>query len=181
MKTRLLSFFLLLTAIPALSAGNREPQRGYRGFTDLEWSSYTYDFAGRRVSAGIGVTTAHGYQFNPHFFAGAGFSLVGNNILPVYVDARTDWKFGFFTPFADLKLGYNLLDGGGIYFSPTVGHRFNWGRKLGINLGFGLTIKGFKADLYNIITDGNGYTTFVKVGDQRFSRTYFTARIGIDF
>ena len=38
------------------------------------------------------------------------------------------------------------------YFSPTIGHRFNWGRKLGLNLRIGY-----------------------------YTDAFFTFRLGIDF
>lgn len=181
MRTRFLTL-LILIGLSIIPTFGRQPQRGYRGFVDIEGSTYFYtDYFGKQAISGIGASTTHGYQFNPHLFVGGGLSIVGNNILPVYIAARTDWKFGIFTPFADLKLGYNMLDGGGVFFSPSVGYRFNWGRKVGINLGAGLTVKGFKADLYNVVTDSDGYSTWVKFGEGSFKRTYLTIRLGIDF
>lgn len=102
-------------------------------------------------------------------------------MLPLYLNAHTDWKFGKFTPFGDIKLGYNFVDGGGIYFSPSVGYRFNWGRKLGINLGVGLTVKGYKTDVYEFIVAPDGYTTLHKTGTDKRTQSYLTVRLGIDF
>lgn len=180
MKTRLI---ILLTALCAFAAQAREPQRGYRGFADFDlyyfrektpWysnSDYLY----------LSVSTSHGYQFNPHLYIGAGFTFGGDNMLPFYVNARTDWKFGKFTPFGDVKLGYNLTGGGGVFFSPSIGYRFNWGRKLGINLGVGYTLKGYNSPVYQIIESPDGYQIIEEIGTKNRNQSYFTVRLGIDF
>ncbi|MDE6395892.1 MAG: hypothetical protein K2K84_01315, partial [Muribaculaceae bacterium] len=102
-----------------------------------------------------GVTTSHGYQINPTFFVGAGIGMerctkFDDWVAPVFAQGRADFLFGKFTPFADLRLGYQFGQGGGVYFSPTVGYRFNWGRKAGINLGLGMTLAGFKRELFDV-------------------------------
>lgn len=102
-------------------------------------------------------------------------------MLPFYVNARTDWKFGKFTPFGDVKLGYNLTGGGGVFFSPSIGYRFNWGRKLGINLGVGYTLKGYKSAVYQVIESPDGYQIIEEIGTRNRNQSYFTVRLGIDF
>lgn len=62
--------------------------------------------------------------------------------VPIFAEARADAKWGRFTPFLSMRLGANVADHGGIYFSPVIGYRFNWGRRSAINLGIGLTLFG---------------------------------------
>lgn len=160
--TRKIATIIMLVA--TLAAFGRQPERGYRGFID--WSnSYrqTETFTGlpRVSSYYTGISTSHGYQFNPHLFIGAGIdfercSKIERDIFALYAQGRTDFKFGKFTPFADLRLGYNFVSGGGVYFSPSVGYRFNWGRKMGINLAAGYTLQGYTSDLYEVIEYDQG-------------------------
>ncbi len=184
---------LLLFAIVTLSLGAfaRQPQRGYRGF--IEWDNNIRREAGllegsRSNYLYTGLSTSHGYQFNPHFFLGAGVAVQIYNkyytgwILPIYLQARTDQKFGKFTPFGDMRIGYSLTDGGGIYFSPMIGYRFNWGRKLGINVGVGLTVKQITYDIFDIGYDDNGYYNIIATGKKgHYCDTFFAFKVGFDF
>lgn len=181
----------LLCCIPAIA---RQPEHGYRGF--VEWSnditSYRYDDDGTRFSSwSTGFSTSHGYQFNPNLFLGAGIGLQGwvnnpgSDLLPLFVQVRTDQNWNGFTPYGDLRIGGNLCDGGGLFLSPSVGYRFNWGRKVGINLGIGLTLRGSTHDKYSfdVITTPNG-ETWVEgryLGKQHQIKPMFNIRLGIDF
>ncbi len=180
MKTKLL---ILLFALGAFAAEAREPQQGYRGFFDFDFHYFSQKTPWNANSdyLYLSLSTSHGYQFNPHLYIGAGLTFAGDNMLPLYLNARTDWKFGKFTPFGDIKLGYNFTDGGGIFFSPSVGYRFNWGRKVGINLGVGLTVKGYNATILEVNTTPDGYVGFEEIGTKRKNRSYLTVRIGLDF
>lgn len=180
----------------ALLAAARQPHQGYRGF--VEWSSSlrseklgSIDLAGNLYAYRdnvfyTGVTTSHGYQINPMFFVGAGIGMekcgsLDNWIAPVFVQGRADFQFGKFTPFGDIRLGVNLAEGAGVYFSPTVGYRFNWGRKMGVNLGLGLSLAGYKAEHYEGSYTGPDDYEIHYVGSRRHVRAYFSFRIGIDF
>jgi outer membrane protein assembly factor BamA len=178
----------------ATSAAAREPQRGYRGF--VEWSndvtSYRYDEDTRASYWYTGLSTSHGYQFNPRLFVGAGLMLEHStsgdlDILPIYAQIRTDQTWGKFTPYGDFKLGYNTTDGGGIYASPSIGYRFNWGKKLNLNVGVGLTLKGYAVERYSLsftpptISDQDAYVTLDYLGTDHKVKAMFAFRIGIDF
>lgn len=180
MKTKLL---ILLLTLCSFATQAREPQRGYRGFADFDLYYFSEKTPGYSTSdyLYLSVSTSHGYQFNPHLYIGAGFTFGGDSMLPFYVNARIDWKFGKFTPFGDVKIGYNLTGGGGVFFSPSVGYRFNWGRKVGINLGIGLTVKGYQTEVYEIIENPDGYQVIEYAGTERRNRSYLTIRLGIDF
>lgn len=184
---------LLLFALATVSFGvfALQPQRGYRGFID--WDNNMHRYAQwvnpdvKETHTYMGVSTSHGYQFNPNFFLGAGLSVQYNSyfsdwILPVFVHVRTDQKFGKFTPFGDMRIGYSLTDGGGIYLSPMIGYRFNWGRKLGINVGVGLTVKQIRYELFDLMYDDQGYVTISNTGKKSNDANFFFAfKVGFDF
>lgn len=184
------SFAILLTAICSFG---RQPEQGYRGFVD--WTNRIYHHW-NKTNYSPGISTSHGYQFNPWLFAGVGldYSLedtgffgnhyydIDNYFLSIFADVRTDLQFGKFTPFADLRIGVNATSIGTVYFSPSIGYRFNWGRKVGLNVGVGYTLDGNRYERHIIGSTPEGYGIFVPTGEY-FNRyiSSFTFRIGIDF
>ncbi len=183
---------MLLIAVATLNTAlyARTPQKGYRGFID--WSN---DLRSQQIWGGLddrttcfftGVSTSHGYQIDPNFYVGAGLlfehcSKIDANLLTAFLHGRADLKFGRFTPFGEIKLGFNMTDGGGLYFSPQIGYRFSWNRKFGINIGAGLSLQTYRMDLYDITLAPDGYTVFQKIGTSTDSRVYFSFSVGIDF
>lgn len=182
---------LLFLMITILSVNARQPQQGYRGF--LDWSnditSYTTNIGGF-TEYYTGISTSHGYQINPWLYTGAGivfeyYKAGPSYILAPFFEARADLIFGIFTPFVDARIGYNFTtDGtritltaedGGVYFSPKVGYRFNWGRKVGIDVGLGLTLIGYKGRY--LWDSGTGQYLGVKNGCD----TFFSFSVGFDF
>lgn len=122
-----------------------------------------------------GLKAVFGYQIIPELFAGAGvgfnywYDADDSNIgIPVFADfrydMRLDGKWGFF---ADVKLGYSLVDIEGFYFSPTIGARYAMSERCGLNLGLGYESQ--KAKEYDNCTDISG----------AFAGWVF--RVGIDF
>lgn len=188
MKREIIS--LLAIATVTFTGIARQPQRGYRGFMDWSNSVRTEDGWGTGIRSTwyySGFSTSHGYQINSRFFVGLGFDLekcskYSDNMAAVFLDGRTDLKFGKFTPFGDLRIGFSMTDGGGFYLSPTIGYRFNWGRKVGVNVGAGLTLKGLTYDQYDVVISPDGYIiNGNKVGKLHEYKAYFTFRIGFDF
>jgi opacity protein-like surface antigen len=197
MKRILVILLTILTLATAAEA--RQPQRGYRGF--VEWSSSVrndkipgLDMGNGNVimhnhtSFYTGLMTSHGYQINPMFFVGLGLGAerVNDNYhenwtIPVFLQGRVDLKFGKFTPFGDIRIGANMAEGTGVYFSPTIGYRFNWGRKVGINLGVGMSLAGYKIDIFDFGKTESGYTDLIRVDRESHVRAFFTFRLGIDF
>ena len=191
------TIFLLLTIIAFANVSEaRQPGQGYRGF--LEWSSCVrsdnfgvFDLNGnlkmeRQGSFYTGFTTSHGYQINPMFFIGAGLGMercanLDNWVVPVFIQGRIDLKFGKFTPFGDLRAGANIAEGVGAYISPTIGYRFNWGRKMGVNIGAGLSLAGYKVEHYEGSMTGPDSYEIQYVGTRHHIRPYFSFRLGIDF
>ncbi|MDE6548230.1 MAG: hypothetical protein K2L22_04450 [Muribaculaceae bacterium] len=190
------SFAILLLAACGFA---RQPERGYRGFA--EWTnriyhdSYNYSYRSN-THYSPGIATSHGYQFNPWLFAGAGIDLTLSDIgilnhhayslnqteLAIFAEGRTDLKFGKFTPFADIRLGWNTSENGKAYFSPSIGYRFNWGRKVGINIGIGYTLDTYRYEKHIQGTTPEGYTIYVPTGEYyNWNKSSFTFRVGIDF
>ncbi len=188
------SLTILLTAICTFG---REPERGYRGFAD--WTNRIYHHKDPYWSHTYycpGISTSHGYQFNPWLFAGVGldYSLkdigysnthhysLDSYFLSLFADVRTDLQFGKFTPFADVRLGVNATSSGTVYFSPSIGYRFNWGRKVGINVGVGYTLDGYRYEKQVWGTTTDGLHMFFPTGEfYNYNLSSFTFRLGIDF
>lgn len=188
MKRYLIYFFVI--AFLATSVNAKELKSGYRGF--FEWDNHLtrYDewIPAHRVTYYYsGLSTSHGYQINPHVFVGAGLAIDycqrDESIeVPLFLQARTDFRFGRFTPFADLRGGYTLTDGECWNLSPTIGYRFDWGRRVGLNIGLGATIDFHEVEVFNVVLDEpTGYWMLTHVGQDIRTKLLFTFRIGIDF
>lgn len=61
--------------------------------------------------------------------------------------------------------------------SPTIGYRLNWGRKMNVNFGVGMTLLGMTDEISTHSSDV--YHPSSK--KRRYAETFFTLRIGIDF
>ncbi len=193
------AFGILLTAFCGIAS---QPERGYRGFVDFTNRLYRTQYlnlAGNfcnKTEYSPGISTSHGFQFNNWLFAGAGLDYtlkdigfpdshhydIDSYVLSIFADVRTDLQFGKFTPFADVRLGWNASSYGTVYFSPTIGYRFNWGRKVGINIGVGYTLDSYRYEkhVWGITTDG--LNMLFPTGEfYNFNQSSFTFRLGIDF
>lgn len=165
-----ISIIILIIFLGCARAGaaGRALQKGYRGFVESE--NFFVPNLGFLTGDGgssdfwTGISTTHGYQFNPYLFVGAGMSCVwmlnDNNYnsesegsklkyLPLFADIRTDLRFRRFTPFIDLRMGANLLRHGAFSGALTIGYRFNWGRRVSINLALGVNLRGHRYEEYD--------------------------------
>ena len=186
MKKILIIIAMAAAAIFAASAA--QPSRGYRGFLEVGLDAGSqYGFRGYSQPYFYwGFSTTHGHQFNPHLFIGGGLNieadnLYGRGMFAVYAAGRTDWRFGRVSPFGDLRIGWNMDSGGGLYFSPTIGHRFNWFRGCSFDLGIGLTLKTRQTNRYSFteLPDGTGLIAFDRYGTA--TECLFALRVGIEF
>ena len=188
--------FILTMILATATAGARQPGKGYRGFLDWSSSVRSDRFGFINIDGSFetyrdntfytGFSTSHGYQINPIFFVGAGLGMErcgewDSWIAPVFMQGRADFLFGKFTPFGDLRIGYNVANGGGVYVSPTVGYRFNWARKMGVNLGLGMSIAGYTSEVYEGTQTAPDSYEIQYVGKKHGSLVFFTFRVGIDF
>lgn len=206
MKRQLFKRFLLISAAVATASYNgfaRQPEAGYRGFVDWTNRIRHSTFAGvTNTYYSPGISTSHGYQFNPWLFAGGGIDYtledtgrwyvydkwkkhnyhLDNYFLSIFGEIRTDLQLGRFTPFADLRLGWNAVSNGTVYFSPSIGYRFNCGRKVGVNVGFGYTLDAYRFENHIFGQTPEGLQIYIPTGEY-FNRneSSFTFRVGIDF
>ena len=152
---------------------------GYRGFVDLG--------GGIGITPGsrfmVGLSTVHGYQAAPFLFVGVG--VAANDIawkessgrwesendgivIPVFGDIRLDLGAGRFSPFVDLRGGYDFICGNGIYLNPSIGIHFAKSDNFGFNLSVGYDHQGTKNEFY-------------WDGEEKKSLGNLTLKFGIDF
>ncbi len=188
----------------SLIASAQDVRRGYRGFIEYDASltswrvaqDYKFDpetgveYTGihRKAFGEMALSTSHGYQFNPRIFVGLGLTGGYSGIhdgwfAGMFVHARTDQTFGRFTPYADLRVGLVTHAEGGLYISPTVGYRFNFGHRANLNLGIGLTLRHMgETDANSTFYYNNqGDLIHITVGRDPVMKPYFTFRVGLDF
>ena len=120
----LLFFAVLLTFACIVNAQevNQEKRsgilgHGYRGFVEIERLS---DDGGLLL---YDIQTTHGYQFNPHFYAGLGIGLCTTLVESASIllaDFRYDILKGKHTPFVDLRFSGDH----GLVIRPSVGYRY---------------------------------------------------------
>lgn len=202
MKKSLILLLLLVSSL-SVSAQKKEPKRGYRGFFDIEaavssWKiadnyhitedgGQIFDNVHRRSFYDVVYSTSHGYQFNRHFFLGAGLAIGGNDfydmwLLRSFLHIRTDQTFGRFTPFAELRTGISTENFGCFYFSPTIGYRFNFGYRTNLNIGLGMTLHTTGSDREDVtFYYDSGELVRIAVGKVPVLKPAFTFRVGIDF
>ena len=129
------------------------PQKGYRGFVDLEY----YKSIDAISQDHFGFSTTHGYQFKPWLFVGAGAGMkISHNkhskenfgkkvdfyMFPVFGNIRFDLLKGKFSPYLDCRLGYTLGNKAyGIMFNPSLGCRVGLTDVLAINASFGYSLQ----------------------------------------
>lgn len=125
MKIRALTIFLVLLAFTCVVNGQEINLKkesgflghGYRGFVEIEAIG---DDVGISI---LDLQTTHGYQFNPHFYAGVGIGLcttMGGGGSIVHADFRYDVLKGKHTPFVDLRFSGDH----GLVIHPSVGYRY---------------------------------------------------------
>ena len=121
MKVKVIATMLLLLSLATNVMGQEGKYnlgRGYRGFIDVE------EMGNFGI---INFSTTHGYQFNPHIFAGAGVTYMvstagdeWNLNANVRIDATSKGKF---IPFLDVKT--YIKDDYLFNIHPSIGCRFN--------------------------------------------------------
>lgn len=197
--------FAALAMSIILAASARDVRRGYRGFVEFDGSltswrvadSYKFipavgpEFSGihRKAFGEFSLSTSHGYQFTPRFFLGLGLMGGVSGIhdygwfMGAYLHARTDQTFGRYTPYADLRAGIVTHAEGGLYLAPSIGYRFNFGRRTNLNVGVGVTLRhmGESDASSSFYYDNAGNLINVTIGKDPVMKPYFTFRIGVDF
>lgn len=173
MKTIKQILFILTALIFPIAAAANEPQKGYRGFVDAntDLSFHQDGYGENATTVYYGISTSHGYQFNSHYFLGAGIMYERHHPVthnsghgfPVYIHARTDWNVGRLPLYGDLRIGGVVWGENRLFFSPTLGYRLNLGGKSNLNFGIGMNLRGY------------GWS------DQKTLHPQLAVRVGIDF
>ncbi len=152
MRTSNIVFIIVMSFIVFFTAKATEPEKGYRGFVGVNVDmQFDQEYNGKDATIVFyGISTTHGYQFNNHFFLGAGLMLERNHPephnwlgdVPLFLQTRTDWKLGRLPIYGDLRIGGVIFGEYRFFISPTVGYRLNIGRKSNLNFGIGMNLRG---------------------------------------
>lgn len=117
------------------SKSSRGVSRGYQGYFDL---GQNYDVGGDSSTI-TEFLTSHGFRFNPYIFLGGGvglhyYSVTEEFYIPMFTNFRVDFLNKRISPYFDLKVGSLVNNGGGLFLSPSLGVKFNFGKRVGLNL-----------------------------------------------
>ena len=111
MKVKVIATMLLLLSLATNVMGQESKNslgRGYRGFVEVDIP---------------GISTTHGYQFNPNIFVGVGASWIGHSDWAALAKFRYDATIkDRFTPFIDVNTYIEKDYEFNIH--PSVGYRF---------------------------------------------------------
>ncbi len=144
----------------------------FRGFVDF---GYSLGFGSPRNNYWL-VETSFGYQFNHHFYLGAGIALhnfsakvetyplrddtaepehVDPNwrypFVPVYIEGRYNLRSEVYnTPWASLKVGANTFNHTGFFLSPSIGFHIAAKRYFSFNFGIGYALHTAKYKLWTL-------------------------------
>lgn len=171
-------FFFIACLLLGSVATFAQRDLGYRGFVDLG--------GGIGITPGtrfmLGLSTVHGYQAAPFLFVGVG--IAANDIawkekgryetendgivVPVFGDIRLDMGAGKFSPFIDLRGGYDFICGNGLYLNPSIGVHYAKSDNFGFNLSIGYDHQATENE-------------FEWEGKTKKSLGYLSLKFGIDF
>ena len=172
---------------------NNKIQTGYHGFADFSYTLGVGDYTLNR----FGLSSSHGYQFNPYFFLGGGLGLhfmqeyetPDMDIpldsrdftidIPVYAETRITFIDGNISPFISARGGYYLTHNGGLYFNASVGCRFTTGITHAINVFIGYSSEELEFDTFERFnsTSSMNYST----EKRKLSTEGFSIRVGYEF
>lgn len=110
--------------------------RGFRGFIDYSYIQGFGDAKNHRLE----WATSLGFQFNPIFYTGIGtaYDLTLNDkdgALPVFINSHINFLDENTTPYWDVRVGYSVAAGKGLYLSTGFGVSFTKKGKRAFNLG----------------------------------------------
>lgn len=186
MKKLIFALICMLAVLPA-TARDWKTETGYRGNAETGFVFGGGDYGQTEWI----LQTTHGYQVIPTYLfigAGAGIGVPTGDQLKissmVFGDIRTHFTSSQFSPFVDVKIGfqwnrnkkglksgYNIQDG--FYFSPSVGVNYSFNKNLGLDLSVGYTLA--EAPIYHgSKSDKSTPREMKNIGG-------FTFRVGVNF
>ena len=149
-------------------------QQGYKGFLDFGYTVGVGDFEEDRIE----FSTSHGYQFNPHFYAGIGVGLsyfTDAEVLgvPIFAHIRANLLDKAISPYVDFRIGYSPTeDVKGFYMAPSIGCKIN---SFNISLGYVMQ----KAPVYYYGYSGGYYGYYYEESSENLGG--FNFKVGFEF
>ena len=179
--------------LPFVSKAQDLHAHGYQGHLDAGYSIGIGDYDFGRFE----VNTAHGYQFNPFLFLGAGagihfmssYATPGIDIpldqreslvdIPLFGNLRCNFLNKKFSPFVDLKGGYFVTNNGGLYLNVSVGCRYAFKEKMAFNLSMGYVREQLEFDTFEDFF-GYGSMSYYTSG-RKLDTEAFSLKVGFEF
>ncbi len=99
---------------------------GFRGYYDIGYGLGVSDnYEDNRLE----ISMSCGWQFSPYFYTGIGAGAqywFDSELyqIPIFGHLRSDFINKKNSPFIDLKIGYMVYDGTGLFVNPSIGYRF---------------------------------------------------------
>lgn len=138
-----------------MRTGDSPLSAGYRGIVETGFALGVGDFAADRIT----LNSVHGYQFNPHFFAGLGTGAryyydSSSFVVPVFADFRVNLLDRKTSPYLAVGIGYSFdansnFEGFGLLVNPSVGISFAVSKKSVMHVGAGYELQRAKAYYYD--------------------------------
>ena len=183
MKKIFLTAMIVLGCIFSVSAQEKvQVPSGYQGFLDMN-NLYTFS---KDINNSIGVSTTHGFYFNPKAYVGLGMGFETNNdyfLVPFY--AAIHYNFNYtrpVTPILRLRLGTCLGDSFGPYADLAFGVRFASKRDFAVSImAVGTYFDKFKESVYADYQDENGVWHYCVPTTQYIQPSGVGLRIGIEW
>ena len=167
------------------------PQKGYRGFADLEYYVPLADLSKEH----FGFSTTHGFQFKPWLFAGIGAGLKISHkkhfagvygkyedfyMFPVFADLRFDLLKSRYIPFLDCRVGYTFGNKAyGLLLNPSFGCRMGLNDRIAINASLGYSLQST-----DLVAHIHGYSSIWhrENGEQQNNPYHcMSIKLGIEF
>lgn len=182
MKKIFLTAMIVLGCIFSVSAQEetRVPS-GYQGFLDMN-NLYTFS---KDINNSIGMSTTHGFYFNPKAYVGLGMGFETNNdyvLVPIYAAIHYNFNYARpVSPIMRLRLGSYLGDGFGTYADLALGVRFASKRDFAVSIMVaGTFFEGYKDEIYHEWIDENGCWQYDYV-ESKIQPSGVGLRIGIEW
>ena len=185
MKKTVLTLIALLFAVTITFAQQKEEVRvpsGYQGFLDMN-NLYTFS---DDIGNSIGMSTTHGFYFNPKAYVGLGIGFETNNdyvLVPIYAAIHYNFNYSKpVSPIMRLRLGSYLGDGFGTYADMALGVRFASKHDFAVSIMVaGTFCESFDDEIYGDYQDENGYWHYNVLTTETIQPSGVGLRIGIEW
>lgn len=174
-------------------SSNSGLEPGYHGFADFGYTLGISDYDFGRFE----INSSHGYQFNPYLFLGGGVGVHfmseyetpymdialdyrKNQVdIPVFANVRWTVLNNRITPLADVKCGYYVTHGGGLYANISIGCRFTTYGRQAVSLSVGYTREELEFQTFDRFYSHHGMD-YMRV-PRKLSTEGVSVKIGYEF